>query len=179
MRRCAAPLIKDRSGDLSGMAFVVYGLGPALSRALSCSACAAAAMVADVFGRVVGCGEPAGFNGNGGGARSGSALSHLRRRRRDVSGIERVDQRLGFQPREDITYIGTARPWRSKECECFSTSRSRSWDRSLSTDMVGRVWCGMWTGRSTVNKRARHSLLHHSLVDGEAIDIAIQRKASE
>jgi hypothetical protein len=54
MRRCAAPLIRDRSGDLSGISFLTYGAGPALSRALSASACAAAAMCADVFGRVVG-----------------------------------------------------------------------------------------------------------------------------
>jgi hypothetical protein len=35
-------------------------------------------MAADVFGRVVSVGEP-GFKGSGGGARSGSALSHLNR----------------------------------------------------------------------------------------------------
>lgn len=78
MRRCAAPLIKDRSGDLSGISFLTYGAGPALSRARSASACAAAAMCADVFGRVVGPGEPTpGLRGNGGGARSGSDESHL------------------------------------------------------------------------------------------------------
>lgn len=54
----------------------MYGLAPALSRAFSVSAAAAAATVADVFGLVVALGED-GFNGNGGGARSGSELSHL------------------------------------------------------------------------------------------------------
>lgn len=48
----------------------------ALSRALAVNASAAAATVAEVFGFVVGLAEP-GFNGNGGGARSGSELSHL------------------------------------------------------------------------------------------------------
>jgi hypothetical protein len=47
-----------------------------LSCAFSCSAFAALAMSADVLGRVV-IGEP-GFIGRGGGARSGSELSHLR-----------------------------------------------------------------------------------------------------
>lgn len=71
-------MISDLSGDvwgLFGMGFVVYP--PAFSLAFSVSAAAAAATVADVFGRVVTTGEP-GFNGSGGGARSGSALSHLR-----------------------------------------------------------------------------------------------------
>lgn len=78
MRRCAAPLIKDRSGDFSGISFLTYGAGPALSRARSANACAAAAICADVLGRVVGCGEPTpGLRGNGGGARAGSEESHL------------------------------------------------------------------------------------------------------
>jgi hypothetical protein len=47
-----------------------------LSCAFSCSAFAALAMSADVLGRVV-IGEP-GYIGRGGGARSGSELSHLR-----------------------------------------------------------------------------------------------------
>lgn len=55
----------------------MYELTGALSRALSASCFAAAAMLADVFGRLVGLEVP-GFNGSGGGARSGSELSHLR-----------------------------------------------------------------------------------------------------
>ena len=54
----------------------MYELAGKLSRAFSSSALAACMMAADVLGRVVRFGEP-GFNGNGGGARSGSALSHL------------------------------------------------------------------------------------------------------
>lgn len=48
-----------------------------LSRAFAASASAAAATVFDVFGFVTGLEEP-GFNGRGGGARSGSELSHLK-----------------------------------------------------------------------------------------------------
>jgi len=48
----------------------------ALSRALSTICLAAAAILLDVFGLVGDC-EP-GLRGNGGGARSGSELSHLR-----------------------------------------------------------------------------------------------------
>jgi hypothetical protein len=70
--------MSDRSGDLCGMGLVVYELAGKLSRAFSSSALAACMMSADVFGRVVRFGEP-GFNGRGGGARSGSELSHLYR----------------------------------------------------------------------------------------------------
>lgn len=60
-----------------------------LSRAFSSSALAAAAIVAEVFARVVRFGEPGtpGFSGRGGGARSGSELSHLRDQILCVSGI--------------------------------------------------------------------------------------------
>lgn len=57
---------------------MVYGLAR-FSRARSTKACAAAATVADVFGfvgEVLGVPVP-GFRGRGGGARSGSELSHL------------------------------------------------------------------------------------------------------
>lgn len=80
IRLCAAPFIKDRSGDLGGIGLTVYALAGALSRAFSSRAFAVAAMAADVFGRVVRLGDP-GFIGSGGGARSGSELSHLLRRR--------------------------------------------------------------------------------------------------
>lgn len=48
-----------------------------LSRALAVSASAAAAIEAEVLALAAGLAEP-GFNGRGGGARSGSELSHLR-----------------------------------------------------------------------------------------------------
>ena len=48
----------------------------ALSLAFEANASAAAAMLEDVFGLVAGLEDP-GFNGRGGGARSGSELSHL------------------------------------------------------------------------------------------------------
>lgn len=70
--------MSDRSGDFD-IALVVYELAGRLSRAFSSSALAACMMAADVLGRVVMFGEP-GFSGNGGGARSGSELSHLKRR---------------------------------------------------------------------------------------------------
>ena len=69
----------------------MYELAGKLSRAFSSSALAACMMAADVFGRVVMFGEP-GFNGSGGGARSGSELSHLKRR---VSLISCACLRLG------------------------------------------------------------------------------------
>lgn len=47
-----------------------------LSRARSIICCAAAAMAEDVFGFVIGLAVP-GLRGSGGGARSGSELSHL------------------------------------------------------------------------------------------------------
>lgn len=77
--------MSDRSGDLCGIGLVVYELAGKLSRAFSSSAFAAFAIAVDVPGRVVKLGEP-GFNGSGGGARSGSELSHLVNH---VSGIVR------------------------------------------------------------------------------------------
>lgn len=58
-----------------------------LSRALAVSASAAAAIEAEALGLAAGLAEP-GFNGRGGGARSGSELSHLRFPRIDVSFIK-------------------------------------------------------------------------------------------
>jgi len=83
--------MSDRSGDLCGMGLVVYELAGKLSRAFSSNAFAAFAIAVDVPGRVVKLGEP-GFSGSGGGARSGSELSHLANH---VSGIVRdgVDAR--------------------------------------------------------------------------------------
>lgn len=48
----------------------------ALSLAFAVNASAAAAIVLEVFGFATGLDDP-GFNGRGGGARSGSELSHL------------------------------------------------------------------------------------------------------
>lgn len=83
MRLWYWPLISDLSGDLLGSGLVVY----ALSRALAVKASAAAATVAEVLGFVAGLDEP-GFSGNGGGARSGSELSHLYFPRKDLSFID-------------------------------------------------------------------------------------------
>ena len=58
-----------------------------LSRALAAKASAAAAIVLDVLGFVAGLEEP-GFKGRGGGARSGSELSHLDLKSRIVSFIK-------------------------------------------------------------------------------------------
>lgn len=71
--------MSDFSGDESRLLdreLVVYGLMPAFSRAFSVKAAAAAATVDEVFGRVAGL-DVVGFNGRGGGALSGSELSHL------------------------------------------------------------------------------------------------------
>lgn len=59
------------------MPFEVYEDRGALSRAFSTICLAAAAIPADVFALVVGV-PFVGLSGNGGGARSGSELSHLR-----------------------------------------------------------------------------------------------------
>lgn len=92
MRLWVVPLIRERSGDFCGMGLVVYELAGKLSRAFSSSALAACMIAADVFGRVVRLGDP-GFNGSGGGARSGSELSHLERR------VSRIFAHVLFTPR--------------------------------------------------------------------------------
>jgi hypothetical protein len=75
--------MSDRSGEGCGESlFDVYEDIGWLSRALSTINLAAAAIPADVFAFVVGLADP-GLSGSGGGARSGSELSHLRLR--DVS----------------------------------------------------------------------------------------------
>lgn len=68
------------------MGLVVYELIDMLSRAFSSNALAACAIADEVPARVVRTGEP-GFSGRGGGARSGSELSHLVRRNRVSNGI--------------------------------------------------------------------------------------------
>ena len=75
MRRWYWFLINDLSGDLLGDG----GVAKTLSRVLATKASATAATFADVFGLVTGLEVP-GLRGKGGGARSGSELSHLRRR---------------------------------------------------------------------------------------------------
>ena len=72
---CVALLTSDRSGDVSKLrsgGLIMY----ALSRAFSVSAACATLIAFDVFGFEMTLGED-GFIGNGGGARSGSELSHL------------------------------------------------------------------------------------------------------
>jgi hypothetical protein len=131
MRLCVVPLINDFSGDLwaKGMGLTVYELAgaAALSRAFSSSALAACMMRADVFGRNVRFGEP-GFKGSGGGARSGSELSHLKSH---VSLC--LDAYLHWEASRWETYIGML----EKECVWRTSSRSR--ESSLSVD--GIVWC--------------------------------------
>jgi len=65
-------LISDFSGDLLGRGLIVY----ALSLAFAVNASAAATIFLDAVGFATGLEDP-GFNGSGGGARSGSELSHL------------------------------------------------------------------------------------------------------
>lgn len=127
--------MSDRSGDFCGIGLVVYELVGKLSRAFSSSAFAAFAIAADVFGRIERLGEP-GFSGRGGGARSGSELSHLRERNLGVSGM--ISTRLGecnCQNSGSTTYIGIwILPSDEKECECRTSSRSR--EPSLSIDGI-------------------------------------------
>lgn len=63
------------SGDEGG-GLLVYALG-ALSKALDAIRAAAFSILEDTFGFVIGLLPTAGFKGSGGGARSGSELSHL------------------------------------------------------------------------------------------------------
>ena len=70
--------MSERSDWRSVMGFVAYGAGAAASRALSARAWAAAATTDEVFERTTGA-EGFGFGGSGGGALSGSELSHLRK----------------------------------------------------------------------------------------------------
>jgi hypothetical protein len=70
--------MRDRSGEACGVWLVVYAEIGALSRAFSTNCLAAAAIPADVLGFTVGLPLVVGLSGSGGGARSGSELSHLR-----------------------------------------------------------------------------------------------------
>lgn len=63
------------SGDV-GIGLIVYELG-AFSLALAVMRAAASSIRFDVLDRVIGLPGTPGFNGSGGGARSGSELSHL------------------------------------------------------------------------------------------------------
>ena len=58
------------------MTFVVYMLGT-FSRAFAVISAAASSILAEVLGRVAGLDDVPGFSGRGGGALSGSELSHL------------------------------------------------------------------------------------------------------
>jgi hypothetical protein len=109
------------------MGLVVYELAGALSRAFSSSALAAFAISDDVFARTVRPVPPV-FNGRGGGARSGSELSHLNC---DVSdghlAVWCVDTRC--------TYMGICgRRSDEKEAVCRTISRSR--ESSLSEEGI-------------------------------------------
>lgn len=77
MRRCAGPLPVALSGETSGVRFV-SGRGTSwFSRAFSVRAACADWMADDVPAREVAVTGDCGFKGSGGGARSGSELSHL------------------------------------------------------------------------------------------------------
>jgi len=87
---------------------VVYVLG-AFSRAFDVISAAASSILAEVLGRVAGLDDVPGFNGNGGGALSGSELSHL------IFRYQRPPNSASM--RKDKTHIGTeALPDSEKEC---------------------------------------------------------------
>jgi len=144
MRLWYWPFIKHFSGDLLGIGLIVY----MLSRAFAAKASAAAATLAEVFGFVTGLDEDAGFRGRGGGARSGSELSHLMFPINLVSFVWRHAlypvrlYRGGLRrERERNPYMGTEdRPESETEGWCLSTS-SRSRDPSLSTDGIVKTCC--------------------------------------
>jgi hypothetical protein len=115
--------------NFCGMGLVVYELAGKLSRAFSSSALAAFMMAADVFGRTPRVGEP-GLRGNGGGARSGSALSHLKH---GVSGTRRWVYMAVRKTNMGIILSC------ENECECLTSSRSR--ETSLSDE--GIMVCGL------------------------------------
>lgn len=106
----------------------MYELVGKLSRAFSSSAFAARIIAADVLGRVVSVGEP-GFMGSGGGARSGSALSHLER------GQSRVDDAPRRAERVWKTYMGMVLSMEENEDPWWRTS-SRSWECSRSIEDI-------------------------------------------
>lgn len=129
-RRCCWSLNRDFSGDLRGSGLIVY----VLSLAFAANASAAAATFFEVFGFVVGL-ATLGFNGRGGGARSGSELSHLQ-----------LVRKFTFHCSSQ-TYMGTlARPESDTDEWCLRTS-SRSRHSSLSTDPIvaNRLECD-WNG---------------------------------
>lgn len=74
MRLWAAPLIRDLSGVSIRFTALFAASGP--SRPLSVRAACADCIAVEVFGREATLGDE-GFNGSGGGALSGSELSHL------------------------------------------------------------------------------------------------------
>jgi hypothetical protein len=80
-----------------------------LSRAFADSASAAAWICADAFGLVAGA-EGLGFRGSGGGARSGSELSHLRENRRVsvmvLSEVAAHNMRCDMATVDEQAYIG-------------------------------------------------------------------------
>lgn len=82
-------------------------------------------MAGEAFGRVVSLGEP-GFNGSGGGALSGSELSHL------WSHVSSDAVVVYATSTMDSTYIGIILG--SNECECLTSSRSR--ESSLSVEGI-------------------------------------------
>ena len=116
--------MSDLSGEPCGVVLEVYEDRGALSRARSMICLAAAAILADVFALVVGP-LAAGGKGNGGGARSGSELSHLR-----LIFVSRCISLPYFHPRvsgpqyeslsghtKQRTHMGTLiRPLSEKEC---------------------------------------------------------------
>ncbi len=96
-------------------------------------------MVAEALGFVAGLEEP-GFNGRGGGARSGSELSHLECFEKRLASfnkkIRMSQKRRNTVVDEYSAYIGTdERPESENEGWCLSTS-SRSRDSSVSTEGI-------------------------------------------
>src|SRR5690242_6701618 len=156
MRLCWFPLINERSGDLEGIGFVVYELVGRLSRAFSSSALAARIIAADVLGRVVSVGEP-GFMGSGGGARSGSALSHL------CAG----QLRAAMSRRSKHTWECSG-PWKRRtsrgggQAPGLASVRAPLWTLRVDSTKCNGVYWNVWRS----NGRAQGQRLHRRTVQG-------------
>ena len=135
MRLCCG-FIKLLSDTAIGAALMVYELG-AFSRALAVINAAASSILAEVLGLVTGLPGTPGLSGRGGGALSGSELSHLTLEYQQCAHKYSVDH--------NYTHIGTEPlPDSEKECWCLTIRDSeRSREPSLelvdTEDMVSAV----------------------------------------
>ena len=151
-------MIRDFSGDLFGDG----GVAKMLSRVLATKDSAIEATAGEVFGFVAGP-ERLGFNGSGGGARSGSELSHLRSKTRlaahplgslaQISYIGTED-RLEIDSEKEGWWLSTMLP-RSRDCSRSSLAGivAAALDRNVRKEcrptrtLLAACQGGTWEGR--------------------------------